>query len=208
MSQVAATLRNPGEESGQTSTAVFGASRPGFEFTDLVPPDGRTPQTSTSYRDRPFRAHELFHFNFWDHVDGRVAQGHFPDDDYEPTTSERVLWYRFEEPPVDNGVLHPLALVALCDTMPGAVGERMGPGQPIWLPPSTDLTVHLVGDTHAEWVLARNRARHAGDGYVSVEIELWDPVGGLLAYGTQVMFLTFPDGPPPPELRRPPAPAR
>jgi acyl-CoA thioesterase len=111
---------------------------------------------------------------------------------YEPTTSERVYWYRFDEPPFVDGMLDPLAIVALCDTMPGAVAERLGTGKG-WLPPSVDLTVHLVGNTASEWILARNRAHHAGDGYASVAIELWDPNGTLLAYATQVMFFTFVD---------------
>jgi len=37
-----------------------------------------------------------------------------------------------------------------------------------------------------------------------VELELWDPAGGLVAYGTQLMVFTFPDGPPEPHQRRPP----
>jgi acyl-coenzyme A thioesterase PaaI-like protein len=43
----------------------------------------------------------------------------------------------------------------------------------------------------AGWLLAHNRARHAGEGYASVETDLWDPVGRrLVAHATQVMFFT------------------
>ena len=105
---------------------------------------------------------------------------------------------------VDGGRLDPLALVTLCDTMPGAIGERMGPGAPFWLPPSADLTVHLFGDAGPGWLLAHNRAHTAGDGYASVEMSLWDVERGLVAYATQMMFFSFPDGPPTPEQRRPP----
>jgi len=55
----------------------------------------------------------------------------------------------------------------------------------------------------SEWLLAHNRARFAGDGYASVDMELWDPARGLVAYGTQMMFFSFPEGPPPSERRRP-----
>jgi acyl-CoA thioesterase len=80
----------------------------------------------------------------------------------------------------------------------------MGGGLPEWWAPSVDLTVHVLGDHRAEWVLARNRARHAGDGYASLEVELWDPQAGTIsAYATQLMIFTFPEGPPPPELRVP-----
>ncbi len=53
------------------------------------------------------------------------------------------------------------------------------------------------------WLLGHNRAHHAGEGYASVEMELWDPALGLVAYATQMMFFSFPDGPPLPEQRRP-----
>jgi len=205
MSQVAATLRSTGAAAGHTSVAVFGVERHGFEFTDLAPPAAPDPDTCPSFRDRPKGMIEELHFNFWDLVEGRAVDGHAPWEDYVPTTSEHVSWYRFDEPPyTPAGTLDPLALVTLCDTMPGAVSERMGRGLPRWLPPSADLTVHVLGDARSEWILARNRARHAGDGYASVEIELWDPPARLVAYGTQTMFFTFPDGPPPPERRRPP----
>jgi len=38
------------------------------------------------------------------------------------------------------------------------------------------------------------------DPAASLEVELWDPeTRDLVAYGTQMMIFTFPDGPPPPE---------
>lgn len=205
ISQVAATARNEGESAGLTAVAVFGGRRPGFEFTDLVRPDVRPPEECASFRDTvPDDA--PFHFNFWDHADSRIALGNNRYADFPPSpTSERVYWYRLQEPPLlDGGVLHHLALVTFCDTMPGAVAERMGSDTPTWLPPSADLTVHLLGEIRSEWLLARNRCRHASDGYASLEMELWDPAGGLAAYGTQMAFFTFPEGPPDPERLRPP----
>jgi acyl-CoA thioesterase len=211
LSQLAATLANIGEPTGLTALAAFGAGRPGFEFTDLTPPQAPPPAECRSLREPPPAVPDRVaqgggdHFNFWDRVEGRVVTGHAPWDSYVPETSERVYWYRFDEPPLlSDGSLDPLALVTLCDTMPGAVAERMGPNQPAWYPPSVDLTVHVLGETYSEWVLARNRARHAGSGYASTEIELWDPDGALLAYGTQMMIFTFPSGPPSAGSRRPP----
>jgi acyl-CoA thioesterase len=143
--------------------------------------------------------------SFWERVESRVAIGHAPWDDWVAVSSERAYWYRFDDPPVsDDGEWDPLAVVTLCDTMPGAVGERMGPGMPAWFGPSADLTVHVLGRATSEWLLAHNRAQHAGDGYASVEMELWDPGRGLVACATQMMFFSFPDGPPSPERLRPP----
>jgi acyl-CoA thioesterase len=205
LSQLAATVRNVGEEVGHTSVGVFGSIRPGFEFTDLTPPSVPPPEQCPAFRDTPPPGFERrLHFPYWDHVEGRVALGHAPWDDWVPSSSDRAYWYRFDEPPVvTDGLLDPLAVVSLCDTMPGAVGERMGPGAPFWLPPSADITVHLFGGAGPGWLLAHNRARWAGDGYASVEVTLWDPPRGLVAYATQMMLFSFPDGPPPPARRRP-----
>jgi acyl-CoA thioesterase len=208
MSQATATVRSPDAEAGHTAIAVFGAPRPGFEFTDLSPPPVPPPEDCPSFRDPPPEGvdfSERLPFNFWEHVEGRPALGHAPWEDYLPTTSEKAAWHRFDEPPrADDGTLDPLALVALCDTMPGSVSERMGPGYPMWYPPSADLTVHVLQPSASEWILAHGHARHAGSGYASVDLELWDPAAGLVAYGTQVMFFTFPEGPPAPDRVRPP----
>jgi len=59
-------------------------------------------------------------------VEGRPTLGHAPWDDYEAESSLCASWYRFDDPPRgDDGTWDPLALVTLCDTMPGAVGERL-----------------------------------------------------------------------------------
>jgi acyl-CoA thioesterase len=200
MSQVRAALRNPGADAGFDVFGVFGTEREGFAFTDATLPEGVVPALECpSYRDPPPDGFEEDHpwFNFWEHVEGRPTIGHPPWEDYEPTSSLRAQWYRFDDPPrADDGTWDPLALVALCDTMPGAVSERLGPeGQTRpWLPPSADLTVHVLGEARADFVLAVNRARHAGDGYASADMELWDVDSGtprLVAYGTQTMLFSF-----------------
>ena len=206
MSQATATVRPDGASSGHVATAVFGTSRHGFEFTDVSCPTVPPPERCPSFRDPlPEGVKGFQPASFWERVESRVAIGHAPWHEWEPTSSERVYWYRFDDPPVnDEGEWDPLALVALCDTMPGAVGERMGPNMPEWFGPSADLTVHILGQASSPWLLSHNRARHAGEGYASVEMELWDPARGLVAFATQMMFFSFPDGPPPLERRRRP----
>jgi acyl-CoA thioesterase len=212
ISQLSATVRNPGEAAGTTAIAVFGASRPGFEFTDLVMPDAPPPEECVSFRDADEADVEdmRFHFPYWDFVTGRSVNDHAPWEPHEITSSERSSWYRFDESPrLPDGRLDPLGLVTLCDSMPGAVGERVGEGQgrPPWMSPSADLTVQILGEWRSEWLLAHNFARRAGDGYASLEMELWDPATGLVAYGTQMMFFSWPDGPPSPDQLRVPDPA-
>jgi acyl-coenzyme A thioesterase PaaI-like protein len=188
MSHARAEVRNPGSDHGHLTTAVFGAARRGFEFTDLAPPEGFVALTDApSFRDTPPPGAEMFRPTpFWDsRVEGRGALGHAPWEDYVPDRAEHGTWYRLDESPMDDlGALDPLALIVFADTMPGAVAEMMG---------------HLLDSCRSDWVLAHNRARYAGDGYASVDMALWDlgPAGTdparLVAYATQLCFFTFTD---------------
>ena len=208
MSQAMADVRASGADAGHATVAVFGRSRAGFEFTDLRMPEVPPPHECPSFRDPlPPEADDFERrppFPFWENVEGRPALGHPPWEEYVPSSSECAAWYRFDEPPMlEDGTLDPFAVVALCDLMPSSVGERMGPGQPQWLPPSADLTVHLLAEARSEWLLAHLRARRASDGYASLELAAWDQTGQLVAHAAQIMFLTFPEGPPTPEQRVP-----
>ena len=83
--------------------------------------------------------------------------------------------------------------------MPGAVGERLGPRAREWFAPSVDLTVHILDDCRSATLLGHNRARHAGDGYASVDMALWDlgldqrDEPRLVAYATQLFLFSFVD---------------
>ena len=202
MSHARAEVHNPGTARGHLSTAVFGGPRRGFAFTDLEPPTGFIPLAEArSFRDPvPAGVEALPPSPFWDsRLEGRGALGHAPWEEYVPDRAEHATWYRLDDPPVDgDGVLDPLALVVCADTMPGAVAEKLGPGNRRgWFGPSVDLTLHVLDTCRSEWVLAHNRARHAGGGYASVDMALWDcgddGLGAprLVAYATQLCFFTF-----------------
>jgi acyl-CoA thioesterase len=200
--QAVATTAAAGAAAGHSTVAVFGPDNGGFEFTDLAMPDVPRPDDCPSFRDPPppdvtFEEDER-EMPFWDQVEGRAAMGHAPWDDWVPTASDCAHWYRFDEPPMRaDGTLDPLAALALCDLMPSSVNERMGPGQPVWIPPSADLTVHLFGEPRSEWLLGHLRARRASAGFASIETALWDPTDRtLVAHAAQVMYLVFPGGPP------------
>jgi acyl-CoA thioesterase len=204
MSHARAEVRNPGATHGHVTTAVFGGSRRGFEFTDLEPPAGfASLAEAPSYRDPvPDGVEGVAPTPFWERrLEGRGALGHAPWDEYEPDRAETATWHRLDDPPLDgDGVLDPLALVVCADSMPGAVAEKLGPDHRWdWFAPSVDLTVHFLDDCRSEWVLVHHRARHAGDGYASLEAVLWDcgPDGTgaprLVAYATQVCIFAFAD---------------
>jgi hypothetical protein len=208
MSQLTATLRGAGgpdadADAGHTSLAVFGRDRVGFSFTDVVRPDVPAPDACPSFRDPPPDGVVIGEpFRFWELLEGRPAMGHPPWEDYTPTSSDVATWQRFDRPPRRaDGSLDPLMLVAMADTMPGSVSERMGRVDTMWMPPSCDLTVHLLGEPRSEWILCHKRARWAGDGYASIEMALWDadPAVGLVAHACQIMYIVFPEGPPPPD---------
>ena len=191
--QVSTTVRNPGAAAGATTLAVFGSRRRGPTFVDVRPPEVPPPDRCRSFRDPPPPGVEPFEPRpFWTRVEARAALGHAPWEDYRPIGSDVATWLRFDDPPVmDDGSLDPLGVLTLADRMPGAVGERMGPGGEPWFAPSADLTVHLFEPATTEWLLAHDRARWADDGWASAESTLWDERGGLVAYATQMMIFTY-----------------
>ncbi len=198
MSQLTATVTNPGAAAGLTAIAVFGAPRRGFDFTDVEPPPVDGPEGLRSFRD-PLPDGIAFEFDrapmpFWEEViECRPAMGRPPWEPFEDGPAECAYWYRLDDPPLlDDGSLDPLASVVLCDTMPGAVGQKLGEDSGSWFGPSADFTIHLLGPARPGWLLAHNKARHAGDGYASLEMTLWDPADHtLVAYATQMMFFAF-----------------
>lgn len=196
MSHVRAHVRNRGASNGHVTTAVFGAARDGFEFTELRRPEVPPPDECPSFRDPPPPGMAVFEPTaLWERrVEGRPALGDAPWDVVDDRTAEQATWYRFDETPwIDDGArVDPFALVLLADTMPGAIGQKLGPTERRWFGPSVDLTVHLGADCRSPWVLGHNTARWAGDGYASVDMTLWDG-DTLVAYATQTSFFTFLD---------------
>jgi acyl-CoA thioesterase len=198
MSQLSATVRNVGAAAGLTAVAVFGAPRRGFDFTELVFPEVAPPDGLRGFRD-PVPDGIDFEFSrdmmpFWERVvECRPARARAPWEPFEDGPAEHVYWYRLDDPPVDDdGRLDPAAAIVLCDTMPGAVSQKVPAGDDDWFGPSADFTIHLLGAARPGWLLAHARARHAGDGYASVEMALWDPVDRtLVAHASQVMFFAF-----------------
>lgn len=201
MSQLTATVRNDGAEAGLTAIAAFGSVRRGFDFTELTMPVVPAPEGLRSFRD-PLPDDVDFEFDrppmpFWTEVvEGRPAIGRPPWEPFEAGPAEAGSWYRLDDPPVlDDGTLDVAAPIVLCDTMPSSVGQKLGPDAGPWFGPSVDYTLHVFAPASPGWLFAHQRARHAGDGYASVDLALWDPrpeAGPrLVAYGTQVMFFAF-----------------
>jgi acyl-CoA thioesterase len=202
MSQLTATVRNPGAEAGLTAIAAFGAPRRGFEFTELVMPDVPPADELRGYRD-PLPEGIEFEFEgepfpFWEQViECRPAIATPPWEPFRNGPAEAGFWYRLDHPPLGpDGSLDVAGAIVICDTMPSPVGEKVGRDSGDWFAPSVDFTFHAFRPATPGWLFAHQHARHAGDGYASVESALWDPSGddgpALVAYATQVMLFTFP----------------
>src|SRR3546814_4221535 len=136
-------------------------------------------------------------FPFWAEViESRPVIGRPPWEDFEAGPGEVAYWYRFDDPPLTgDGSLDIAGAIVMCDTMPGSVGQKLGPDAGEWFAPSVDYTLHVFGPAPPGWLLAHLRARHAGHGYASLDCALWDPSGPdgprLVAYATQVMLFAF-----------------
>jgi acyl-CoA thioesterase len=191
--QVLSTIRNAGAEAGATVVSVFGSSRQGPSFVDVVPPEVPPPAGCRSFRESaPDGGQAPPPLPFWARVEGRAALGHPPWHEHEPTSSDVATWLRFDEAPrLPDGTLDPLGVLTLADRMPGCISEMTGHRGPPWFAPSADLTVHFLEPLRSEWLLAHDRARWADDGWASAESLLWDEDGTLVAYATQMMLFTY-----------------
>ena len=93
MSQLTATVRNPGEPAGLTAVAAFGSSRRGFSFTDLAMPAVDGPEGLRSFRD-PLPEGIEFEFArppmpFWEQiVEARPISGRAPWEPFEDGPAE------------------------------------------------------------------------------------------------------------------------
>ena len=193
MSQLQATARAAGSRSGGlTLLAAYGQEREGFTFVDSEPPEAPPPEQCPPPAEPP-AGFLRWRSSFFDQMDTRpVRMNPSWRDDWSAGRAEAVRWMRYRRAPrLADGTLDPLALVAVSDTMPPAIGQKLGPGHPFFFAPSCDLTVHVFEATSDEWLLVRSRCRRAGEGYASAECEIWSRDRRLLVYATQMMYLRF-----------------
>ena len=190
-SQLLAHLRSGGSaEGGLSLLAAYGREREGFAFTDLEPPEAPPPERCSPPADPP-PEYPRWRASFFDQLETRNVRMRAPwEEGWEGGRAEALRWMRFRRAPrLADGTLDPLALVALSDTMPPAIGQRLGPRWPAFYAPSIDHCVHPLATTREEWLLVRSRCRHAGEGYASAECQIWSRDRRLLLHATQLMML-------------------
>lgn len=181
---------------GLEVSATFARQREGMEFVDTTRPDVPPPDdcpsmaelADTAGRERP---------RFFENFDSRLAAGHlWWKDDWPPGPARLARWFRYNVTQRDEaGVLDPLALPPIADTMPPALIQKVGPDYPAFYAPSLDLTVHFLDNSSCDWLLTTAHARWARFGYATADVEIWDLDGKLIAYATQMMFIRSGDEP-------------
>ena len=128
---------------------------------------------------------------FFENLDMRLAIG-APvwRRDWEQGEARMAFWYRYRVSQRDaTGVIDPLAIPPIADTMPSALARRLGPDHPRFFAPSLDLTVHFLDPGTTDWYLVDVRCPRARDGYASAHADIWDATGRLVAFATQTMML-------------------
>ena len=190
-SQLLVRARSAGQpDGGLALLAAFGRERESFAFTDAEPPEAPPPECCPPRSEPPPGSWHV-RASFFEQFEMRPVRMNAPwETGWEAGRAEAVRWMRYRVAPrLADGALDPLALVALSDTMPPAIGQRLGPDRPAFYAPSIDHTVHPFATTRDEWLLIRSRCRRAGEGYASAECEIWSRDGRLLLYATQLMLL-------------------
>ena len=158
--------------------AATAEDRPGPAFSDLPlpavePPADPTPPlpTAPGAPDIPMRAH----YEMQPRLGPAQLRGDIRD---EALTGG---WLRLADPePVDDAVV-----AALADAWTPAVFTRIA--EPLGVP-TVDLTIHFrdAPPARPDWTFVRFRSRHASDGYVEEDGELWSSDGRLLAQCRQL----------------------
>jgi acyl-CoA thioesterase len=187
--QVQVNLRNAGSaEPGLDVIATFGRHRDaGPTFVDVERPAVPGPLECPSlHHPTPVARH--FEPPIFRNLDVRLALGHPWWGGAWPAGRARLArWMRYEVPQrLGSGVVDPLCLPPLVDTMPPSAIQKLGPGFTPFIAPSLDLTVHFFSPGESDWLLVDTHTRLAQAGYGSADVHVWDEGGRLVGFATQM----------------------
>ncbi|NUP04487.1 MAG: thioesterase family protein [Polyangiaceae bacterium] len=189
--QVRASVRNAAQPGpGLEVTATFVREREGPDVHGIRMPDVPPPLEALEAANRrnagsPTTLNIHHNWDFANAVGEPLGQ---PGWSAGPAHSG--FWYRYRVSQCDsNGILDPLALPPIADTMPPALTRRLGPTHERLLMPSLDLTVYFIAPAEGEWILVESFAERARAGSCVASANLWDCRGQLVARAAQTMTL-------------------
>ena len=173
------------------AVAALGTSRPGPEWSDLVPltaPDPDEVPSTVADPEMAALAAKMgmtiglrFTLKPWigSSRPGLLAPG-------EPGEATVGGWIRFS----DNAPIDRFGLVTLSDAWAPPIIAKM-PGVPP-VAPTVELTVQVRNEPldPSDWVLAKFSSPYAEDGYTVEDAEIWDRHGRLLATARQLAVVT------------------
>jgi acyl-CoA thioesterase len=178
---------------GLEVSATFARERGGPDVLGIEPPAVPAPDDCLDAGDRAVRETDARRDirPFYENFDLRLALGEpLWRPGWQAGEARMAFWWRYRVPQRDAaGLLDPLAIPPVADTMPGALARRLGPEHPRFFAPSLDLTVHFVEPSQGEWLLVDVRCHRARAGWAEADAEIWDEQGRLVATATQTMML-------------------
>ncbi|MDB4975165.1 MAG: acyl-CoA thioesterase-like protein [Myxococcaceae bacterium] len=169
---------------------TFGPKRPSeTRFTDLTFPE--VPRPEALERPKPPPGFGVSRLPYHYSVEVRPVLGNLPwDRDWEAGPARWMAWHRLRNTPrLPDGTVDPLAYVPAADMIGPAVRQGQGPRAKLEMVISLEISLHVYARTDSEWLLQESHASHAGDGYASGRVNLWDEHGTLVAQASQRAML-------------------
>jgi acyl-CoA thioesterase len=183
--QATADLRNEHHDGPALRlNATFGQQhRSMVDFVDAVYPDVPPPENCDPPPPRPDDS-PFADIPFHRQTDWRPVEPWDPDR-WVSSKAEFCSWTRLvKEPFLADGTIDPVSLCVPADTLGPAISRRVAPDRP-WFVLTLELSVHFLQRTDSPWILQHVVGSHAGDGYASGHVFLWDTERRLVGFAMQ-----------------------
>jgi acyl-CoA thioesterase len=188
--QIAVDMRGPSsEQTDLHALCTFGPRRSSDALLDVQFPS--VPPPDEVVRPKPPAGFGIARLPFNYSVETRPVSGNLPwDGEWSAGPARWMAWHRLRKNPrLADGTLDPLAYVPAVDMIGPALRQGTGPKAKLALVISLEINMHFFARTSSEWLLQDTHVMHAGDGYVSGTVHLWDERGALVAFALQRALL-------------------
>ncbi|NUO48336.1 MAG: thioesterase family protein [Polyangiaceae bacterium] len=186
--QLRASMQNRGQLGpGLEVLATFARDKTGPDVHGATMPDVPRPDAAVATRSRTGPERWSFYKNF----DVALGVGEpMWEPGWKQGPSHVAFWYRYRVPQRDAaGLLDPLAIPPIADSMPSALTRRLGPDHERFYMPSLDLSVFFIAPTSSDWLLVETFVERTRAGYAVGSATVWSEDGQLVARAAQAMTL-------------------